>query len=145
MNDKMELEESINILRNKIYSLNENIKIYDKGYDLSNKDRFIKEKEAIETVLQALKNRDKDIKIYEKNLDDTMKILEDKNKIKEHCKILIKEKQKLTSDLLDSIPKKKIKDKIEKLEILEKNCNTSVLKMQYLCKINILQELLEEK
>ena len=68
MNDKMELEESINILRNKIYSLNENIKIYDKGYDLSNKDKFVKEREAIETVLQALENS-----IPKKKIEDLIK------------------------------------------------------------------------
>ena len=68
--DKMELEEAINILSNKIYSLNENIKIYDKGYDLSNKDKFVKEREAIETVLQALENS-----IPKKKIEDRLQEL----------------------------------------------------------------------
>ena len=47
---------------------------------------------AIETVLQALE------------------------KLQNHCKEMIKEKQELSSALLDSIPKKKIEDKIKKLD-----------------------------
>ena len=59
--------------------------------------------EAIETVLQALE------------------------KLQKHCKEMIKEKQELTSALLDSIPKEKIEDKIEYLENLRKKAEKQIL------------------
>ena len=81
MNKDKELEEAINILNNKIYSLNENIKIYDKGYDLSTKNEFAKEKEAIETVLQELEDLQQKEKrriignIYEVKIEDLEPVL----------------------------------------------------------------------
>ena len=89
----MQLEKAINILNNKIYSLNENIKIYDKGYDLSIKNELVKEKEAIETVLQEYE------KLLKESNNLTISVLE-----------TIVEKVDLQNN---SIPKKKIEDKIK--------------------------------
>ena len=73
--------------------------------------------QAIETVLKALK------------------------KLQKHCKEMIKEKQELTSDLLDSIPNKKIEDRIKRLEEVQKEFPSNAgIRVQ----IITLKELLEE-
>ena len=128
----MQLEKAINILNNKIYSLNENIKIYDKGYDLSIKNELVKEKEAIATVLQAYE------KLLKESNNLTISVLE-----------TIVEEVDLQNN---SIPKKKIEDKIN--ELIQKgnyrtkdNLNGRVHfhAEPYDYQIQVLQELLEGK
>lgn len=58
------------------------------------------------------------------NLSSTTKkhikiVVQALKKLQEQCKELIREKQELTSALLNSIPKDKIKDKIEELDVPE--------------------------
>jgi len=90
--------------------------------------------EAIETVLQAL---------------------DKKEKLKQRCKELIKEKQQLTTSLEDSISKDKVKEKIEELN---KNIDLSIDNSKggldedfinkgtkLLAQKRILKELLEDK
>ena len=79
------------------------------------------DKEAIETVLQALE------------------------KLQKHCKEMIKEKQELTSVLLDSIPKKKIEELIIHLKLLKRHIalNDEQRKGFDVC-IEEVQKLLEE-
>ena len=62
---------------------------------------------------------------------------EENAKLKQHSKELIKEKQQLTTALLDSIPRQKVKDKIEDLRY------NSKLGFEESFKIEALEELLE--
>ena len=84
-----------------------------------NEDKELEE--AIRTVLQALE------------------------KLQNHCKEMIKEKQELTSALLDNIPKKKIEDKLKQLNSEMQYCARQNGKTIKLGKIMALQELLEDK
>ena len=118
----MELEEAIIIVND----LKEDVALFSTGWKNRLKDT---EKQAIETVLQALE------------------------KLQKHCKEMIKEKQELSSALLDSIPKKKIEDKIEELKEEFKNYKVDVncsqdnyyeLSDKYAFAEEKLRELLEE-
>ena len=115
----MELEEAIEICKRRT-------NILKLKYAITNEDL-----EAIETVLQALENKNKEI-------DKLNKI---GFKYSKKCGQLDCRYNKLQES---SIPKKVIEDTIKELEREEKDCKTSILKMQYLCKINILQEILKE-
>ena len=111
----MELEESTIYLK----KIAKEYKIYG---DLDNPEFEDTKKiaNAIETVLQALE------------------------KLQKHCKEMIKEKQELSSALLDSIPKKKIENQIE---MLKAQCGGNVFHIQQTLnsEIKLLQELLEDK
>ena len=99
---------------------------------LSNND-FKHEIEAMQTVLNMLKEKDKRIKELEE---------EKKNRVDFQKKYI-----EVTNLYLNSISKQKIKDKIEELKkeykiALEENSTKAfILK----CKINVLEEILEEK
>ena len=59
------------------------------------------------------------------HLIDRINELEEENsKLKRHCKETIKDKQELTTALLNSIPVQKVKDKIEELDKLQKEMTT---------------------
>lgn len=114
--DKMELEEAIEYLEQFI-----GIKKEYKYKPIKVKT-MINTSQAIETVLQALE------------------------KLQKHCKEMIKEKQELSSALLDSIPKKKIEDKIlQKWQKCPKNSINDFAIVERNNKIQNLQELLEDK
>ena len=103
---------------------------FNNDYSIDNVD-----KEAIEELLKAYKE------------------LEEKNrKLKEHCKEQIKDKQELTTALLDSIPVSLVEEKIKELKeegnykTLE-NPDGRVHFQAEPCdyKIQVLQELLEKR
>ena len=104
----------------KLNDLKEDVALFSTGWKNRLKDN---EKQAIRTVLQAIV------------------------KLQKQCRELIKEKQELSSALLDSIPKKKIEDKIEELKKEGFEYENSVCTMYYKKQdeIDTLQELLEDK
>ena len=99
----MKLEEAIEELQEKIKSLDRHIKNYEKS-DCKTKiyRQLVKEKEAIETILTELKKLQKD----NYRLD--------------------RENQLLFERQVNSIPKKKIKDKLEELNEEFNNDNVDV-------------------
>ena len=107
----MELEEDIKNLSEIIQLCEEDIKNNNNNVTAT---LDLEDLKSLQTVLEALK------------------------KLREYCKELIYEKQTLTSDLLYSIPKKKIEDKKE--GYWKSCCNKAVDNT-----INIFQELLEDK
>ena len=114
--DKMELEEAIKLLREMQSNALESYNNLRGNYrDVKAKDKA----EAIETVLEAL----------EKLQQDNYK--------------LDRENQQLFESQINSIPKKKIEDKIKEL----KNKKTKDIHVEYayMTQINTLQELLEDR
>ena len=82
--------------------------------------------------------------------DKRIKELEEKNsKLKKYCKEVIKEKQELTTVLLDSIPVQKVNDEIEKYEyMLAETIHGEIQRYtpgEILLKIDTLKEILEDK
>ncbi len=121
----MDIEEAIEILKN-----------MDIGY------------EGEATCKECIFDNNK--KCYDENGDCQMKaikiVLQVLEKLQKHCKEMIKEKQELTSALLDSIPKKKIEDKIlQEWQKCPKNSINDFAIVERNNKIQVLQELLEEK
>ena len=103
-------------------------------------DKPYNRKETINTILNLIEKQSKEIE----ELKNKNKKLQDK------CKELIFEKQELTSALLDSTPKDKIKAKIEELEKmydeLPKNPKEHLhSKTEYKIVIGVLQSLLNEE
>ena len=120
----MELEEAIKNIKSIIYDeTGKQVNYIDISFPLCEDDIGVKEFiQAIETVLQKL------------------------DKLQKHCKEMIKEKQELTSALLDSIPKKKIEDKIlQEWQKCPKNSINDFAIVERNNKIQVLQELLEDK
>lgn len=102
--------------------------------------------------------------LYNKVLKEIKYLKENNNKLKKYCKEIIKDKQELTSDLLDSIPKQKVKEILieiqEEYNKLDKEIDKQIKdknKDYYKCKENIaimqtlaycrdkFEELLEDK
>ena len=111
----------------KLNDLKEDVALFSTGWKNRLKDN---EKQAIRTVLQAIV------------------------KLQKQCRELIKEKQELSSALLDSIPKKKIEDKKKEQEEKYNNSVNDVYKKTTEALIDfqrivgakeVLQELLEDK
>ena len=87
----------------------------------------------------------------QKQIDDKdkrIKELEEENKkLKRYSKEIIKEKQELTTDLLDSIPVARIKNKIEELKKQKEELKYTTklgLIQRINAEIRLLEELLEE-
>ena len=97
--------------------------------------------EAIKTLKIVVNKSDQPFKFA---IETVLQTLE---KLQKHCKEMTKEKQELSSALLDSIPKKKIEDKIEELKKEGFEYENSVCTMYYKKQdeIDTLQELLEDK
>jgi len=55
-----------------------------------------------------------DLEVLLKHIENSIS-KEKHKKLKEHCKTLIKEKQELTSALLDSIPREKVEKELQEL------------------------------
>lgn len=82
--------------------------------------------------------------LYNKVLKEIKYLKENNNKLKKYCKEIIKDKQELTSDLLDSIPKQKVKEILieiqEEYNKLDKEIDKQIKdknKDYYKCKENI--------
>lgn len=136
-NDANTLKELAKKLRetskiNRYISLGKKIKETNKYYIMSEAE-LIPTAEAIEEVLAEREQKDKQIQELE----------EEKTKLKLHCKELIKEKQELTTALLDSIPMKAVIDKIEELKRLRDRCITAEGYNIMNGEVIVLQELLE--
>ena len=99
---------------------------FNNDYSIDNVD-----KEAIEELLKAYKE------------------LEEKNrKLKEHCKEQIKDKQELTTALLDSIPVSLVEEKIEELKEAYEDSKDENGESQYYYPdytIRVLEGLLEKR
>ena len=129
-----------------VSSIEEDIKIVKellkgaKDYGLYNGNEYFY---SIENILQDY-TRQKQINEEHQNIN---------GELREKVKELIKEKQELTSALLDSIPIQKIEDKIEELkrQRRELGFKTYLRKEDIInddrvimCEISVLQELLQE-
>ena len=89
------------------------------------------------TMQKQIDDKDKRIKELE----------EENNNLKRYSKEIIKEKQELTTDLLDSIPVARIKNKIEELKKQKEELKYTTklgLIQRINAEIRLLEELLEE-
>ena len=162
MNDKMKLEEAIKVLQKTIESNNEVIKEARKNGDINvmqlTADLY-NQSIAIKTVLQELRDKEKEIeKLYtirnevDYGYENIHIITKNRLATIEKNKYLIEIEDGKFVDIKElyenSIPKKKIEDKIKYWEELKDNyCK----RKEYdqvdiaLYKIRVLQELLEDK
>lgn len=131
--DKTKIEKSIENLKE--YLEKDSLYVLHKkgeNKELSDFDKFcIGHCEDIEVLITE----------YERQKQRNKEHQKINGKLREKAKVLIKEKQELTSALLDSIPKQKIKDEIEELE----NIKTELPVQHMKCaQIAVLQKLLQE-
>lgn len=129
----MDIEKDIE----KVKKLNNLLKFFKTHGWIPNMSRNTNINETIEAIEHILAERETDKKKIEELEDEN-------NKLKKHCKEIIKDKQKLTSGLLDSIPKQKVKEILieiqEEYNKLDKEIDKQIKdknKDYYKCKENI--------
>ena len=117
----MELEEIKEMLEKRKKRVNKNIEIYEHCYDLTIRDNCIKEKEAIEILLNLLENS-----IPKKKIEDKI----------EELKCEIDELNEKYNEV------DKITDDVERC--IQKTTFQTLLNVRYR-KLDVLQEILEDK
>ena len=80
----------------------------------------------LEETIQSYKELKKHKELI-KNIDTNFffefaeTVLQELEKLQKHCKEMMKEKQELTSALLDSVPKKKVEELVSHLKLLKRH------------------------
>lgn len=133
--DKMELEEAIKIIKNVIYD-EKGKPVYYIDISFSHGKGDIGAEELIKAIEIVLRKLESYKRLAEANLKDSEEF---KNNMCEHRCILKSELQELQEN---SIPKKKIVDRIKKIKQQKVQLPVEHMKQ---AQIQVLQELLEDK
>lgn len=129
--DEKAVNDDIKLIKN----LMEDNKIEIKNVSIGREFRLLRTLENILSEREQDKKKIKELEI-------------EKSKLKEYCKELIKEKQELTTVLLDSIPKQKVEEVVkEAIEIIDSELFkvimgdvTKVTRLRYLLEKELLEE-----
>ena len=164
------IEDDVKVLENYLKELDD---LFSRTHINNTKERnairnILSEREQDKARIKALEDKLQEINGYilTKGIDEPLKtatqieceyqkqyiIQQEITRLKQYAKELMKEKQQLTTALLDSIPKQKVKDKIEKLkkdydkkyDLFMGHKFQSKEQQDILKQMRILKELLEE-